>query len=151
MRRLAVTLLSALGRVAFVACGLELSGEGGPAEIPLPERDDGGNRDATAVGELPETGSDILPGESETTVDGGPLEAGACGPTGVQENFANGIDAAKWVFYGKVTKILAGNNNIGRLIATDDGDEAAGLFFVPKVTATDFTASFYYFAQTPPV
>ncbi len=148
MRRLAITLITAIGIAGGVACGLELAGEGGPPDIPLPERDDGGNNDATPViGELPESGADILPGE--TTIDAGEVDAGSCGPTGVQENFANGIDNAKWVTYGKVTRVVTGNNNIARLIETDDKEEAAGMMFVPKVTATEFTASFYYFAQLP--
>lgn len=148
MRRVAFTALTALGLVAFVACGLELSGDGGPPEIPLPERDDGGNKDATPVGELPETGSDILPGE--TPLDAGE-EAGDCGPTTVVDNFAAGI-GPQWITYGKVQQTVSQSGNaLARLVQTDDGDEAAGLFFAPKVTATAFTAAFNYYAQRPRV
>jgi len=145
MRRLAWTVLIAAGIVG-VACGLDVSGEGG---LSLPDRADGGNiGDAMPVGDLPEAGTGIDPGTETPLEDAGQVEAGSCGPATFAENFAKPI-AAPWITYGKVAQTVNGSNGFARLIATGEGGQAAGLFYAPTVSATSFVVSFRYFAQRP--
>ena len=142
--------LLVVGGVAVVACGLDVVGislpgdavtattDGDDAGAPEPERiGDGSERDDT----------DAAPPE-ETTIDAGPVEAGACGASVLVDNFAMGL--GNWTHYGGVEQRIAQNNNAyARLIAEGASSRAAGMFWLPTVKAKAFKATFAYFVSTP--
>ncbi len=144
--RSAFAALVVAGAAVGVACGLDVVGTLAPAEIttgdaastaPATERIGDGD-DAPAL--------DAAAAE-ETPIDAGPVDTGPCGPTVLVDNFAQGLGS--WVSYGGVEQRVTGNNAYARLIAEGDKKRAAGLFWLPKVNATAFKATFTYYVATP--
>jgi hypothetical protein len=156
--RLVFVSLCAVLLVLGAACGLDVVGSLDATVVSQPDASEA-SRAALPDAELPDdSGVEAAPlaqipigPEPETPIPdaGADVVVGDCGSPIIADNFNSGV-GPRWLTYGEATP---GNDGFGngfvRMIPGGQGSKVAGLFTRPGFTATSFTASFRYLAQTP--